>query len=59
MLHIDIVVNDRLANLARDGIDITIHTGDVHSDTVVACPLGKASHTLYASPVYLAGASAA
>jgi DNA-binding transcriptional LysR family regulator len=54
LLHIDIVVDDRLADMARDGIDIAIRTGDVHSDTVVARPLGKASRTLYASPGYLA-----
>jgi DNA-binding transcriptional LysR family regulator len=54
LLHIDIVVDDRLADMARDGIDIAIRTGNVHSDTVVARPLGTASRTLYASPGYLA-----
>jgi DNA-binding transcriptional LysR family regulator len=53
LLHIDIVVDDRLADMARDGIDIAIRTGNVHSDTVVARPLGTASRTLYASPAYL------
>ena len=54
LLHIDIVVDDRLADMARDGIDIAIRTGNVHSDTMVARPLGTASRTLYASPGYLA-----
>jgi DNA-binding transcriptional LysR family regulator len=52
-LHIDIVVDDRLADMAREGIDIAIRTGDVHSDNLVARRLGDASRTLYASPTYL------
>lgn len=53
-LHIDIVVDDRLADMARDGIDIAIRTADVHSDNLVARTIGHASRTLYASPAYLA-----
>ncbi|MFN5540844.1 MAG: LysR substrate-binding domain-containing protein [Betaproteobacteria bacterium] len=53
-LHIDIVVEDPLADMAHDGIDIAIRTGDVHSDNMIARPLGTASRTLYASPAYLA-----
>ena len=53
-LHIDIVVDDRLADMARDGIDIAIRTGDVHSDNLVARTMGHANRTLYASPAYLA-----
>lgn len=52
-LHIDIVVDDRLADMARDGIDIAIRTGDVHSDNLVARTIGHANRTLYASPTYL------
>jgi DNA-binding transcriptional LysR family regulator len=52
-LHIDIVVDDRLADMAREGIDIAVRTGDVHSDNLVARRLGDASRTLYASPNYL------
>jgi DNA-binding transcriptional LysR family regulator len=53
-LHIDIVVDDRLADMARDGIDMAIRTGDVHNDNLIARPLGTATRTLYASPAYLA-----
>lgn len=53
-LHIDIVVDDRLADMARDGIDIAIRTADVHNDNLVARQIGTASRTLYASPAYLA-----
>lgn len=52
--HIDIVVDARLADLASEGIDIAIRTGDVHSDNLVARTIGQASRTLYASPTYLA-----
>jgi DNA-binding transcriptional LysR family regulator len=53
-LHIDIVVDDRLADMARDGIDIAIRTGEVHSENLVARTIGRANRTLYASPAYLA-----
>ena len=52
-LHIDIVVDDRLADMARDGIDIAIRTGDVHSDNLVARQIGSTGRSLYASPAYL------
>lgn len=52
-LHIDIVVDDRLADMARNGIDIAIRTGEVHNDNHVARNIGNASRTLYASPAYL------
>lgn len=53
-LHIDIVVDDRLADMARDGIDIAIRTADVHSDLLVARQIGSTGRSLYASPAYLA-----
>lgn len=53
-ISLDIAVDDRLADMARDGIDIAIRTGAVQSDTLVARELGWTSRSLYASPVYLA-----
>ena len=53
-LHIEVLADDRLADMARDGIDIAIRTAAVHSATVVARQIGNASRTLYASPGYLA-----
>lgn len=53
-LHIDIVVDDRLADMARDGIDIAIRTGDVHNDNLIARQIGQTGRSLYASPAYLA-----
>lgn len=54
MLHIDINADDRIADMARDGIDIAIRTGTLASDTLVARQIGEYGRTLYAAPRYLA-----
>lgn len=53
-LHIDIAADDRMADMARDGIDIAIRTGTPNSDTLVARQIGDYSRSLYAAPSYLA-----
>jgi DNA-binding transcriptional LysR family regulator len=53
-LHIDISADDRMADMARDGIDIAIRTGTPNSDTLVARQIGTYGRSLYASPTYLA-----
>lgn len=53
-LQVDVVVDDRLSDMARDGIDIALRTGSVQSETLVARQIGVASRSLYASPHYLA-----
>lgn len=53
-LHIDINADDRMADMARDGIDIAIRTGTPRNDTLVARQIGTHGRTLYASPAYLA-----
>jgi DNA-binding transcriptional LysR family regulator len=53
-LHLDICADDRLADMARDGIDIAIRTGKPASDTVVARQIGSHGRGLYAAPAYLA-----
>ncbi len=55
-LQVALEVSDRLADLAREGIDIAIRTGSDLPDTVVARPLGHLGRALYAAPAYLAGA---
>jgi DNA-binding transcriptional LysR family regulator len=40
-LRIDINADDRMADMARDGIDIAIRSGELGSDTVVATQLGS------------------
>lgn len=52
-LHLDINADDRMADMARDGIDIAIRSGAVQSDTLVARQIGAHGRTLYASPTYL------
>lgn len=53
-LHIEVLADDRLADMAREGVDIAIRTAAVHSETLVARVIGSASRSLYASPTYLA-----
>jgi DNA-binding transcriptional LysR family regulator len=53
-LHIDISADDRMADMARDGIDIAIRTGTPNSETLVARQIGTYGRSLYASPSYLA-----
>ncbi|MDD5334617.1 MAG: LysR family transcriptional regulator [Rhodoferax sp.] len=53
-LHIDINADDRMADMAREGIDIAIRTGTPHSETLVARRIGDYSRSLYAAPAYLA-----
>jgi len=53
-LHLDINADDRMADMARDGIDIAIRSGTPNSETLVARQIGTHGRTLYASPDYLA-----
>jgi DNA-binding transcriptional LysR family regulator len=53
-LHIDISADDRMADMAREGIDIAIRTGTPNSDTLVARQIGSYGRSLYAAPRYLA-----
>lgn len=53
-LHIDIAADDRMADMAREGIDIAIRTGTPNSETLVARQIGSNRRALYASPAYLA-----
>lgn len=52
-LHIDVNADDRIADMARDGIDIAIRSGTLQSDTLVARQIGEHGRTLYAAPAYL------
>ncbi|MFN7153309.1 MAG: LysR family transcriptional regulator [Acidovorax sp.] len=53
LLRVELLVDDRMADMARDGIDIAIRTGPPLTDTVVARPLGTLARGLYATPAYL------
>jgi DNA-binding transcriptional LysR family regulator len=49
-LRIDLAADDRMADMAREGIDIAIRTGHTASDTVVARQIGEYGRTLCAQP---------
>lgn len=53
-LHLDILADDRMADMAREGIDIALRTGTPQNDTLVAREIGSHGRTLYAAPAYLA-----
>lgn len=52
-LRIDLRVNDQVVDMAHEGIDIAIRTGEPTSDQWVMRRLGQLSRRLYASPGYL------
>lgn len=51
-LRIELVVGDRLVDMAREGIDIAIRTIQNLPETVVARRLGTLGRALYAAPSY-------
>jgi DNA-binding transcriptional LysR family regulator len=52
-LRVDFRVDDALVDMAREGIDIAIRTGEPQTDTLVMRRLGLLHRRLYASPTYL------
>jgi len=52
-LRVDFRVDDALVDMARDGIDIAIRTGEPQSDTFVVRRIGQLTRHLYASPRYI------
>jgi DNA-binding transcriptional LysR family regulator len=52
-LHIDLTADDRVVDLARDGVDIAIRTGELVDDHLVARRLGQFGRTVVASTGYL------
>jgi DNA-binding transcriptional LysR family regulator len=53
-LRVDIAADDRIIDMAREGIDVAIRTGTPHSEAVVAQQIGQLTRSLYAAPAYLA-----
>lgn len=53
-LHVDLSADDRIIDMAREGVDLSFRTGTPHSDTVVAREIGRFGRGLYAAPAYLA-----
>jgi DNA-binding transcriptional LysR family regulator len=55
-LQVELEVGDRLLDMARDGIDISIRTVTNLPDTVVARQIGTLGRGLYAAPAYVKAA---
>lgn len=53
-LRVDLRVDDKVVDMAQDGIDIAIRTGEPTSDLWVMRALGQLNRRLYASPAYVA-----
>ena len=51
-LHVELAADDRIVDMAREGIDIAIRTGSPASDTLVARQISQLTRRLYASPDY-------
>lgn len=52
-LGIDLHIDDRMVNMAYEGIDIAVRAGVAPVDTHIASPLGRHGRALYAAPSYL------
>ena len=52
-LRLEIAADDRLVDMAREGIDIAVRTGAPVADGLVARQIGEHSRALYAAPAYL------
>ena len=53
-LRVELVVGDRLVDMAREGIDIAIRTMQQLPETIVARRIGTLGRALYAAPSYAA-----
>lgn len=52
-LALDVLLHDQMVDLAREGIDIAVRTGDPSTLSLVSRPLGHIATGLYASAAYL------
>ena len=52
-LQVDLQTDDRVVDMAREGIDLTIRTGEPQTDTLVARQIGIHRRGVYAAPAYL------
>lgn len=52
-LCVDLLIDDRLADIAHEGIDIAVRAGSVPIDSVIVRDLGHHGRALYAAPAYL------
>ncbi len=52
-LQLDIQADDRLVDMGREGIDIAIRTGSIHTEALIATRIGEHTRGLFAAPAYL------
>lgn len=52
-LSVDLHIDDRVASLATERIDIAVRAGVPPADTMIVRPLGTHGRALYAAPAYL------
>jgi DNA-binding transcriptional LysR family regulator len=52
-LSVELHVEDRAVDIARQGLDFAVRTGALGSDNLVARPIGQHGRRLYATPAYL------
>ena len=52
-VHVDPSADDRIVDMAREGIDIAIRTGSPASDTLVAREISQLTRRPYAPPAYV------
>lgn len=53
-LRIDVMADDRISDMAREGIDIAVRTGAPLGEQLIALPLAEHARRLCAAPAYLA-----
>ena len=53
-LQVDVLADDRISDMARDGVDIAIRTGAITGDNLAARQIAEHGRRLCASPAYLA-----
>lgn len=52
-VQVEVMADDRLHDMARDGVDVAIRTGSPAGDNLVARPMAEHGRRLFASPAYL------
>ncbi len=53
-LQVEVMADDRLSDMARDGVDIAVRTGSPQNENLIALPLAEHGRRLCAAPGYLA-----
>jgi len=53
-LQVEVLADDRMVDMAREGVDIAIRTGSTHGDNLVARQIAQHGRQLCAVPAYLA-----